>query len=249
MLFVYGKISVAYDWHVQEPHAVLFSRIYYVLNGTATYQDNNTQITLKKGYLYCLPTNKPYEVTRSKSEPFEVLFLHADIAPFVLSHCAEIFVDTEGVLHNALKTCGKYCESSKTDPTLPLSQAIFAPVIEYLKASNVFTPQKAEIQTSISYIAQNLEKDLSLEKLSAITGYHTQHYIRLFKKATGTTPHQFILQYRMKKGYLYLCSGKNVEETASLVGFSHAKNFSRAFKNYFGVFPSQIRKNLMIDYI
>ncbi len=244
MLFLYGKITVDDDWHVQEPHAVLFARIYYVLNGTATYIDNNSQIKLKKGYLYCLPTNVSYEVKRNKNEIFEVLFLHADIAPFVLSHCAEIFVDAKGLLHSTLKTCEKYCEFSKSDPILPLSQAIFAPVIEYLKTCNIFSLQRAEIQKSISYIAQNLEKDLPLEKLSAITGYHKQHYIRLFKNATGTTPHQFILQYRMKKSYLYLCSGKNVEETAPLVGFTHAKNFSRAFKNYFGVLPTQVRKNL-----
>ncbi len=245
MLFLYGKTSVNSRWNVQETQATLFSRIYYVLDGEALYKDTSGQKILKKGYLYCLPTNRVYELKRNNNKCFEVLFLHVDIAPCVLSDCIEMFVETDSLLKNILKTCEKYCEVSERNPTSLLSQSVFMPVVEYLKSLNFFLLQSVEIERSIAYIIQNIDSDLPLHKLSAITGYHPQYYIRLFKKSVGTTPHQFILQYRMKKAFYYLTSGKNVEETALLVGFSQAKNFGRAFKSYFGVLPSKITKTII----
>lgn len=76
-------------------------------------------------------------------------------------------------------------------------------------------------------------------------------YVRkLFKKETGATPHEFLLQQRMELASSILHSGitnrysdYTVSQIAEACGFSEPLYFSRVFKKYYGIAPSEYRKN------
>lgn len=48
-------------------------------------------------------------------------------------------------------------------------------------------------------IEANLDTDLSLDNLAEETGYSRAHFLRMFRAATGLTPHQYVLDQRLRR--------------------------------------------------
>jgi AraC family transcriptional regulator len=93
------------------------------------------------------------------------------------------------------------------------------------------------------YINTHLDRDLKLAELSAIAQISTYHFLRLFKKSLGITPHQYILQQRIVEAqYLLKSSSLDISEIAFRVGFCDSSHLTRCFKNSLGMIPSQWRQ-------
>ena len=68
------------------------------------------------------------------------------------------------------------------------------------------------------------------------------HFIRLFKKASAQTPHQYILQRRIEKGkYLLQHSQLSTEEIAASLGFCDRSHFAKYLKRFTGLTPKQLQ--------
>ncbi|MBQ2863727.1 MAG: helix-turn-helix transcriptional regulator, partial [Clostridia bacterium] len=92
----------------------------------------------------------------------------------------------------------------------------------------------------IYYINQNYTKNLQLEDIAAHTSFSKQYCMRLFKKHMGRTINDYILELRMKHAsYLLRETYMNVNEASDYLGFSSVSYFSRVFKKYYGVSPSE----------
>jgi AraC family transcriptional regulator len=93
------------------------------------------------------------------------------------------------------------------------------------------------------YINTHLDRDLKLSELSAIAQISPYHFLRLFKKSVGITPHQYILQQRIDRAkYLLKSSSLDISDIAFRVGFCDASHLTRCFKNSLGKTPSQWRQ-------
>ena len=85
-------------------------------------------------------------------------------------------------------------------------------------------------------------EDLTLERLAAEASISTFHFVRLFRQATGTTPHAHLVGVRLAAAHaLLLESDLSVSQVASRCGFGRANHFSTAFKARFGCSPSNLR--------
>lgn len=70
------------------------------------------------------------------------------------------------------------------------------------------------------------------------------HLIREFKKTTGLTPSQYIIEFRLKKAQeLLLFSTYNLNEISQVLGYQSYSYFSRVFKKHVGVSPIDFRSN------
>lgn len=65
------------------------------------------------------------------------------------------------------------------------------------------------------------------------------HFFRLFKSTFGLSPHQYIIKQRLHHAKVLLSEGQNITETAFSCGFPDVYSFSKSFKKYFGIMPSQ----------
>jgi AraC family transcriptional regulator len=99
------------------------------------------------------------------------------------------------------------------------------------------------ISAVIHFIQNNLNENLSLEKLSRIANYSPFHFQRIFKQVTGESPRQYIARTRLETAAhsLIIQSDKPVKEIAIEAGFTSAATFARAFKSYFGVSAERLR--------
>lgn len=94
----------------------------------------------------------------------------------------------------------------------------------------------------INYIDSHFLEISSLEEVSDHFGYTHSHICKVFKKAYGLTPGDYLLSKKMGYSVSLLKQGKNLNAIAELLGYSTPYNFSRAFKNMYGVSPSKYLK-------
>ena len=67
------------------------------------------------------------------------------------------------------------------------------------------------------------------------------HFMRLFKKSTGKSPHQYVIEARVRKAKDLLATGKlSVCEAAYRVGFVDQSHLTRHFKRIFGLPPKAL---------
>jgi AraC family transcriptional regulator len=102
---------------------------------------------------------------------------------------------------------------------------------------------KNRINRVFKFIDENLESDLSLNTISEISFFSPFHFHRVFKFITGETLNKYVTRRRIEKSALDLLH-KNITATeiAYKFGFSDDSSFSRAFKKYYGISPTEFRK-------
>ena len=94
----------------------------------------------------------------------------------------------------------------------------------------------------LSYIAEHHGRELSLDELAAEAAMSTFHFAREFKRATGTTPHQHLLQFRVERAKALLSEGLlPLAEVGLRTGFSHQSHFTRLFRRFTGTTPQTYR--------
>jgi AraC family transcriptional regulator len=74
-----------------------------------------------------------------------------------------------------------------------------------------------------------------LKTLAAEAGYSQSHFLRMFRAATGTTPHQYLLALKLEKVKELLATRKiPLIDIAAACGFSSHSHLSTTFRNRFG---------------
>ena len=104
------------------------------------------------------------------------------------------------------------------------------------------------IKEALGYIEANFQKDISVEDIADASGLNRSYFGRLFKEVFGQTPQQFLIHYRMTKAAELLKASRiSIAKIGSSVGYENQLHFSRAFKNSFGISPSEYRKKHFIS--
>lgn len=100
------------------------------------------------------------------------------------------------------------------------------------------------VKEALAFIEQNFQNDISIENIAKICGLNRSYFGKVFKEATGKTPQQFLLTYRMIKATELLKLTKlSIGDISNAVGYANQLHFSRAFKNEYGVSPREWRNN------
>lgn len=100
----------------------------------------------------------------------------------------------------------------------------------------------AKIADVLSYINENLSKELTVDELAAKSYLSRYHFMRLFKVQTGYTVHNYIRQKRLTLAARLIREGMSASDASAECGFSDYSAFHRAFTSTFGVSPGKIKK-------
>lgn len=111
-----------------------------------------------------------------------------------------------------------------------------------VKDKEIQADYKNRINRVFEFIDKNLESDLSLNTVSEIAFFSSFHFHRVFKFVTEQTLHEYVKRRRIEKSASDLLH-KNITATeiAHKYGFSDNTSYSRAFKKYFGVSPTEFK--------
>jgi AraC-like DNA-binding protein len=101
---------------------------------------------------------------------------------------------------------------------------------------------RARFKMAVEYIHARLAEPLSLGELCARLDITQYQLIRLFKCATGLTPHAYITQLRLDTACRYLAEGRLIGDTAIAAGFYDQSALTHHFKRCYGVTPLQFAR-------
>ncbi|MEM0543408.1 AraC family transcriptional regulator [Flavobacterium sp. j3] len=82
---------------------------------------------------------------------------------------------------------------------------------------------------------------INLDTIALEAKISQYHFIRLFKKMFNVTPYQYISQKRLHLAKALLLEGTEIIDCTYITGFSNPANFSKAFKNEFGIPPKNMK--------
>jgi AraC family transcriptional regulator len=92
---------------------------------------------------------------------------------------------------------------------------------------------------------QVLDDELSLESLAQESGYSRVHFVRMFRAATGRSPHNYLLNLRIERARELLSNpALSLTDIALDCGFSSHSHLTRVFRQFVGVTPSEYRRGL-----
>jgi AraC family transcriptional regulator len=92
-------------------------------------------------------------------------------------------------------------------------------------------------------VAEHPEAEHGLEEMAAQAGITPSHFCRVFKRATGMSPHQYVLKARLERAQQMLGQSEtSMSVIADLLGFTSQSHFNRAFRKFTGETPSSFRK-------
>jgi len=88
------------------------------------------------------------------------------------------------------------------------------------------------------FIDSNYADKIDLTNISDEAYFSKFHFIRLFKKIYGKTPHQYLTSVRIAKATELLRADRPVSEVCFAVGFESLSSFGSLFKRVVGVAPT-----------
>jgi AraC family transcriptional regulator len=105
-------------------------------------------------------------------------------------------------------------------------------------------------QRRIAKVLRHLEQPGSerepLSDLAALAHMSKYHFLRIFRRTTGTTPHQYVLAMRLQRAALKLARSQEPIAILALgAGFDDVSTFNRYFRRAFKLTPTSYRRKYL----
>jgi len=95
-----------------------------------------------------------------------------------------------------------------------------------------------------SYMVKNLQNHISIHDIHEHFNISESKLHKLFKKVVGSSPHNYLVNERLKKAKdLLVFSDQSIAEITYGLGFNSPSHFTTSFKNKFGITPALARKS------
>lgn len=268
--FVSPEFSVSYrrarqlQWQSQ---ATSGYSLLAALNGKLVYAFDGQPYELNAGHFVLL---RPNTNIAANAKQAELLFLtfsaslvmqHAEAMRLIPPKSTVMF--ESGPLGNDQKLASVFAEFvAELTSEKPGREIVMHALVEQLMVHalrNYAQPRRSEelelsrvglvdrrIRRSVELMHTQLDQDLTLKALAAASYLSPFHFARLFKKLTGSTPHNYLAGIRATRAQLLLAdTGLSVTEIGARVGYLSASHFTKAFRLATGTTPREFRKALI----
>jgi AraC-like DNA-binding protein len=132
-----------------------------------------------------------------------------------------------------------------TDP-LALDEALtatFAQLIMRHAATNRRPAEAGREDRRIARVIEAIDAEPGvpwrLDDLAALAGLSRYHFIRVFRRATGQSPHGYVTTRRIGLARRLLSRGERPAEVAVACGFADQAHLTRLFRQAFGIAPGR----------
>jgi len=101
------------------------------------------------------------------------------------------------------------------------------------------------VASLLAHLHAHFDEPIVLGDLASLAGVGRHHVLRLFRRVVGTTPHAYLLSYRLRRAAAALeAGGERVIDVALANGFSDLSEFTRRFRVAFGAPPAVWRRRM-----
>jgi AraC family transcriptional regulator len=99
------------------------------------------------------------------------------------------------------------------------------------------------LREAISFIEDNLKRDVSLDEIAHAAGLSVSHLKATFRAAVGVPVHQYVVQRRVELAGMLLREGRlSIREVAQETGFAHQSHLARHVRRILGCSPKELKE-------
>ena len=206
--------------------------IHYIYKGSGIFECPSGVFKVGRGQAFVIKPGEVTTYTADKENPWEYGWIgfkgeyaekFGELAPVI----------TLGLSHfSGLRELSKVVSSTKEEYLCARLFDIYNEIFDF------GTEEISYVKQVKNYIRTNYMKKISIEEIAGLVGLDRSYMTRIFKKAEGISPQEYLIQLRIKRGKEFVEKGFNISETAAMCGYSDVFSFSKAFKKQLGISPS-----------
>jgi AraC family transcriptional regulator of adaptative response/methylated-DNA-[protein]-cysteine methyltransferase len=161
----------------------------------------------------------------------------------------------DGSVYYAVRSTGVYCKPSCpsrrprreqvtffTEPQAAEAAGFRACLRCHPRQVNGASPQAKLVKRISDYIEENLEGTITLRTIAAAVGSSPYHLQRVFKRATGVSPHAYAESRRIAVFKTSLRTGQSVTDAIYEAGFNSSSRLYERSNSHLGMTPAAYRK-------
>lgn len=135
--------------------------------------------------------------------------------------------------------------SSIEHKTMNNAISYFGDIINAGNSENVDSEKVALFKAVEQYIIDNIREEIDLEKTASKFNLSSYYFSRTFKEILGYNYSDYVNLVRINKAKEFLINkSKSIKEVCFLVGYSDPNYFSKVFKKYEGISPTEFKQNI-----
>lgn len=109
--------------------------------------------------------------------------------------------------------------------------------------------QEQDLSHIERFISENYTLDINYQTMAELSGYSYSRFRHVFKEVYGLSPHQYLLQARLKNAHLMLLETRYpLTRISEENRFASQSQFCSLFRKAYGYTPGKLRKLLNSDY-
>ncbi|MFD1954642.1 AraC family transcriptional regulator [Paenibacillus thailandensis] len=235
-------------------HGIPYYNLHLVMAGSGYVIHGGNRIALGEGDGFLYPPGAKQHYGTYANRPWDVRWIHFYAAASLpLTQAADssagYFFSFGGRerLVELSDTMLTLCERFETRHEPRLSALVYEALAELsvnskpLEGSLPLSKQ-SDIRAIADQIRSRCGEPWSLERMAALSGYSSYHFLRLFQSVIGKTPNQYLTLCRIAGAKRLLVTTKlPVKAIGGMVGFAQASYFIQLFKRSEGLSPKEYR--------
>lgn len=204
--------------------------------GQITYCHRGKEFVLDNKHAVILPKDQLYTIKKQAEGDFHVINFA----------CNDIFADTitvmpienvDVILKDFLHLRKLFLNYGNKLLIMSLTYGIF------YQLSEAYTGDSKMLSPAVEYLKMHYSTDISNSVLASKCYISEEYFRKLFKKAYGVSPKQYVIDMRINMAKQLLSEGcLKINEIAKQCGFSNPYHFSRLFKEKTSETPSAFMK-------
>lgn len=231
--------------------------LHFVLSGKGTLFVDDRTYHAKKGNIFIIPKDVQFSYQADLDDPWEYVWVTIDglMAADYLNY-AGLTAHTP-VIVSAVPTESYLPIIKKILDTNALTLANEIRRVGYLfelisnlidaqsqtsgKKKGYDYPSETYVEHALQYISCNYDH-IKINDIATYIGINRSYLTSIFKKELQISPQEYLVNYRLRKAAeMIKNTNLSIQDISGKVGYENALNFSKMFKNEYGVSPKNYR--------
>lgn len=215
--------------------------LHYILSGEGVLYIDDSSYNITTGQLFIIGPDESAIYTSSKDNHWSYIWVRFTATPSVDFNFAGNRVFKQRITSFTNDFDMKSEDISKEDYLIhKLFQLIFT--VSYYEFDTKRYAEKAK-----DYILHNYMNKVNIADVAHSIGINKSYLSKIFKSEIKISFRDFLIKTRLEKANEYLKMGHNVSDVAIMCGYNEPCTFSRAYKNYYKISPSEVKPKIKKD--